>query len=295
MTFELPAAAMAGAAPMQQPPTFSFFASSGMGRPLEPAAAAPGTAPGSLYSAGMAAPPQQGQQAALPPNPNPAPAPMAGSAPAVPGSPFAALASLGTLSTNPNPNSEDAPASGALLGARSGDPRAARPGNVFGAIGAPAPRAAPRPEAGPHMGNAGSSVLGVAAAADALAAGGASFGTAGAGGDAGSALAAWAVAQQAAAPTGDTGFTPGPAPEAAVGEACAGASNPTLAGSALGPGDAMPIVPLRHEVRRLQQRSGVQHYRQLMRLHCVISPTSTDTQGAMQSVWRSCPAHKPQV
>lgn len=252
MTFDLPA-------PMQQPPTFSFFASSGMGRPLEPATTAAGSAPGSLYSAGMAAPPLQGQQAAPPPNPNPAPALATGSAPAVPGSPFAALASLGTLGSNPNPGSDNAPA-GALMGARSGDPRAARPGNAFGAIGAPAPRAAARPDAGFQIGSAGSGVLAAAAAADAVAAVGASYGAASAGGDAGSALAAWAAAQQAGAPAGDAGPAQGLASgQAAAGEAGFGASNPSLAGGTLGPGDVAPITPLRQEVRWWQQWSGAQH------------------------------------
>ena len=251
---------MASATPLQQPPTFSFFASSAMGRPMEPAAAATGLAPGSLYSAGMAAAPSHSQQAALPPNPNPAPAAAAGSAPAVPGSPFAALASLGTLSSYPNPGSEDAPVAGALMGARSGDPRAARPGNAFGAIGAPAPRAAPRPDAGSHMGSAGSGVLGAAAAADAAAPAGASMGVASAGGDAGSALAAWAAAQQAAAPAGKAGPAQGLASgQAAAGEAHIGASNPTLAGGGPGPG-AAPITLLRQEVRWLQQRLTALHH-----------------------------------
>lgn len=287
MTFDLPAPAMASATPLQQPPTFSFFASSGMGRPLEPAAAAAGSAPGSLYSAGMAAPPPHGQQAALPPNPNPAPAPAAGSAPAVPGSPFAALASLGTLSSNPNPGSEDAPAAGALLGARSGDPRAARPGNAFGAIGAPAPRAAARPDAGTQIGSAGSGVLGAAAAADVLAAGGAPFGAASAGGDAGCALAAWAAAQQAAAPAGDAGLAQGLASEqAAAREARSGASNPTLAGSAPGPGDAGAITPLRQEVRWLQQRLGALRYSQMIHTRAEI-PFLLNI-GAQGMVQRSC-------
>lgn len=135
-SFELPRSA----SPAPPTSSFSFFAASGS-RPAEPG--------------GAASPPLCGQYAVAPPRPPPqAPHPSLAPRPplpsaciAVPSSPFAIAAAgaapmavmplaSGAGSPVPDPTLAGGGGGRALLGARSGDPRAAPPGNAFGVIGA---------------------------------------------------------------------------------------------------------------------------------------------------------------
>ena len=159
MPYDMPLHGAGNPAAMPPPPSFSFFAASG-GRPTDPAA----TALGGTYAGANAAqhaPPPHAQQM----YPNPTPQRTGDTACiTVPSSPFAAVAaaSCGPVGAapsgveNPNPNlgssSGDGSSGGSLLGVRSGDPRAAPPGNAFGAIGAPARSSNPSMDTGHEAG-----------------------------------------------------------------------------------------------------------------------------------------------
>lgn len=159
MPYDVPLHGTGNPAAMPPPPSFSFFAASG-GRPADPAA----TALGGTYAGANAAqhaPPPHAQQM----YPNPTPQRTGDTACiTVPSSPFAAVAaaSCGPVGAapsgveNPIPNlgssSGDGSSGGSLLGVRSGDPRAAPPGNAFGAIGAPARSSNPSVDTGHEAG-----------------------------------------------------------------------------------------------------------------------------------------------